>query len=157
MFVSADGCGLFGGCYDRSVSSYLLSGLKVIDCATVIAAPATATMLADFGADVIKVEQPEGGDMLRTLSGIDTTPDADPDWFWELHGRNKRGLVLDMKSTEGREVMHRLIGDADVFITNHPSYLLRIPDAEGKARELAKFEADLVMVRDAIAALEKTP
>ena len=77
-------------------------------------------MLADFGADVIKVEQPEGGDMLRTLSGIDTTPDADPDWFWELHGRNKRGLVLDMKSTEGREVMHRLIGDADVFITNHP-------------------------------------
>ena len=120
MFVSADGCGLFGGCYDRSVSSYLLSGLKVIDCATVIAAPAAATMLADFGADVIKVEQPDGGDMLRTLSGIDTTPDADPDWFWELHGRNKRGLVLDMKSTEGREVMHRLIGDADVFITNHP-------------------------------------
>lgn len=44
-----------------------------------------------------------------------------------------------------------------LFITNHPSYLLRIPDAEGKARERAKFEADLVMVREAIAALEKTP
>ena len=76
-------------------------------------------MLADFGADVIKVEQP-GGDMLRILSDIDTTPDADADWFWELHGRNKRGLKLDMKSGEGREVLHRLIGDADVFITNHP-------------------------------------
>ncbi len=102
------------------VSSYLLSGLKVIDCATVIAAPAAATMLADFGADVIKVEQPGDGDMLRMLSGIDTTPFADSDWFWELHGRNKRGLALDMKSDEGREIIQRLIGEADVFITNHP-------------------------------------
>lgn len=97
-----------------------MSGLKVIDCATVIAAPAAATMLADFGADVIKVEQPGQGDMLRLLSGIDTTPDADPDWFWELHGRNKRGLALDMKSADGRQVLQRLVGDADVFITNHP-------------------------------------
>jgi len=92
----------------------------VIDCATVIAAPAAATMLADFGADVIKVEQPGAGDMLRILSDIDTTPDADPDWFWELHGRNKRGLAVDMKSVEGRQVMQRLIAQADVFITNYP-------------------------------------
>ncbi len=97
-----------------------MSGLKVIDCATVIAAPAAATILADFGADVIKVEQPGDGDMLRLLSGIDSTPNADSDWFWELHGRNKRGLALDMKSVEGRKVLHRLISDADVFITNHP-------------------------------------
>ena len=102
------------------MSSSLLSGLKVIDCATVIAAPAAATMLADFGADVIKVEQPGGGDMLRLLSGIDSTPDADADWFWELHGRNKRGLRLDMKSADGRQVMQRLVGSADVFITNYP-------------------------------------
>jgi crotonobetainyl-CoA:carnitine CoA-transferase CaiB-like acyl-CoA transferase len=101
------------------VTPYLFSGLKVIDCASVIAA-AAATMLADFGADVIKVEQPGSGDMLRLLSNIDTTPDADPDWFWELHGRNKRGLVLDLKSAQGQEVLHRLISDADVFITNYP-------------------------------------
>ena len=102
------------------VNPHLLSGLTVIDCATVIAAPAAATMLADFGADVIKVEQPGDGDMLRMLSDIDTTPFADSNWFWELHGRNKRSLALDMKSTEGREVLRRLVGSADVFITNHP-------------------------------------
>jgi crotonobetainyl-CoA:carnitine CoA-transferase CaiB-like acyl-CoA transferase len=102
------------------VTPYLFSGLKVIDCASVIAAPAAATMLADFGADVIKVEQPGIGDMLRLLSSIDTTPDADPDWFWELHGRNKRSLELDLKSAEGQEVLQRLVADADVFITNYP-------------------------------------
>lgn len=102
------------------MSPHLLSGLKVIDCATVIAAPAAATMLADFGADVIKVEQPGAGDMLRLLSGISSTPDAESDWFWELHGRNKRSLALDMKSDEGRQVLQRLVADADVFITNYP-------------------------------------
>lgn len=102
------------------MTDYLLSGLKVIDCATVIAAPAAATMLADFGADVIKVEQPGDGDMLRMLSDITTTPDGDHNWFWDLHGRNKRGLVIDMKSHAGREIMQRLIAEADVFITNHP-------------------------------------
>lgn len=102
------------------MSPYLLSGLKVIDCASVIAAPAAATMLADFGAEVIKVEQPGQGDMLRILSEIDTTPDAEPDYFWDLHGRNKRGLTIDMKLSEGREVMQRLVSSADVFITNYP-------------------------------------
>ncbi len=77
-------------------------------------------MLADFGADVIKIEEPGTGDMLRMLSDISTTPDAESDWLWELHGRNKRGLALDMKSAGGQEVLHRLIGNADVFITNHP-------------------------------------
>ncbi|HIJ33555.1 MAG TPA: CoA transferase, partial [Gammaproteobacteria bacterium] len=49
------------------MSDYLFSGLKVLDCATVIAAPAAAMMLADYGADVIKIEQPGEGDMLRML------------------------------------------------------------------------------------------
>lgn len=77
-------------------------------------------MLADFGAEVIKVEQPGDGDMLRMLSGITTTPDAESDWFWELHGRNKRSVALDMKLADGREVMGSLISSADVFITNYP-------------------------------------
>ena len=87
---------------------YLFSGLKVIDCATVIAAPAAAMMLADFGADVIKIEQPGSGDMLRMLSDIPTTPDAGNDWFWQLDGRNKRSLALDMKTAAGAEVMRRI-------------------------------------------------
>ena len=60
---------------------YLFSGLKVIDCATVIAAPAAAMMLADYGADVIKIETPGEGDMLRLLSHLPNTPKAENDWF----------------------------------------------------------------------------
>ena len=99
----------------------LFKGLKVIDCATVIAAPAAAMILADFGADVIKIEQHGDGDMLRMLSHIPTTPEAGNEWFWQMDGRNKRGLCLDLKSTEGLEVLHKLVAECDVFITNHPS------------------------------------
>jgi crotonobetainyl-CoA:carnitine CoA-transferase CaiB-like acyl-CoA transferase len=102
------------------VSDYLFSGLKVIDCATVIAAPAAAMMLADYGADVIKIEQPGEGDMLRMLGDIPTTPYADSDWFWQLDGRNKRGVALDLKQPAGMEILRKLVADCDVFITNQP-------------------------------------
>ncbi len=99
---------------------FLFDGLKVIDCATVIAAPAAAMMLGDFGADVIKIEQPGSGDMLRMLSDISTTPDAGNDWFWQLDGRNKRSLALNLKDPQGKAILQRLITEADVFITNQP-------------------------------------
>jgi formyl-CoA transferase len=102
------------------VSDYLFSGLKVLDCATVIAAPAAAMMLADYGADVIKIEQPGEGDMLRMLGDIPTTPYADSDWFWQLDGRNKRGVALDLKQTAGMEILRKLVAGCDVFITNQP-------------------------------------
>ena len=102
------------------MTDHLFSGLKVIDCATVIAAPAAAMILADFGADVIKIEQPGEGDMLRMLVDIPTTPYADSNWFWELDGRNKRSITLDLKTGLGLEILHRLVADCDVFITNYP-------------------------------------
>ena len=102
------------------MSEYLFSGLKVIDCATVIAAPAAAMMLADYGADVIKIEQPGGGDMLRMLGDLRTTPDADSDWFWQLDGRNKRGMALDLKQPAGMDILRKLVAGCDVFITNQP-------------------------------------
>jgi|TARA_B110000305_G_scaffold235989_1_gene296578 crotonobetainyl-CoA:carnitine CoA-transferase CaiB-like acyl-CoA transferase len=102
------------------LSDYLFSGLKVIDCATVIAAPAAAMMLADYGADVIKIEQPGGGDMLRMLGDLRTTPDADSDWFWQLDGRNKRGMALDLKQPAGMDILRKLVAGCDVFITNQP-------------------------------------
>ena len=102
------------------MSDYLFSGLKVIDCATVIAAPAAAMMLADYGADVIKIEQPGEGDMLRMLGDIPTTPYADSDWFWQLDGRNKRGVALDLKQPAGMEILRKLVAGCDVFITNQP-------------------------------------
>ena len=99
----------------------IFSGLKVIDCATVIAAPTAAMMLGDFGADVIKIEQPGEGDMLRMLSHVPTTPEAGNDWFWQLDGRNKRGLCLDLKRQEGMAILRSLVAECDVFITNHPA------------------------------------
>lgn len=102
------------------MDQYLFSGLKVVDCATVIAAPAAAMILADYGADVIKIEQPGTGDMLRMLSHIPTTPNAGSDWFWEMDGRNKRSIALDLKQPEGLAVLRQLVSQCDVFITNQP-------------------------------------
>ena len=79
----------------------------MIDCATVIAAPAAAMILADFGADVIKIEKPGQGDMLRMLANISTTPYADSNWFWQLDGRNKRSISLDLKTDQGHEILHQ--------------------------------------------------
>jgi len=102
------------------MNKYLFSGLKVLDLGTVIAAPVAATILADFGADVIKVEPPGEGDLLRMLSDIPTTPDADNNFFWHMDARNKRSVTLNLKTAEGMEILHRLIKECDVFITNQP-------------------------------------
>ncbi|MCE2424317.1 MAG: CoA transferase [Pseudomonadales bacterium] len=98
----------------------LFDGLRVVDAATVIAAPAAAMMLADFGADVVKVERPGQGDMLRSLSR--TAPPREPGngWFWQMESRNKRSLTLDLKTERGMEVIRRLVAQCDVFITNQP-------------------------------------
>ena len=101
------------------MTTHLFDGLRVVDAASVIAAPAAAMMLADFGADVVKVEQPGSGDMLRMLSRMPGIPESG-DWFWQQDGRNKRSLTLDLKSERGLEVMHRLAERCDVFITNQP-------------------------------------
>ncbi|MCY3819738.1 MAG: CoA transferase [Gammaproteobacteria bacterium] len=79
---------------------YPFSGLKVLDVATVVAGPAAAVMLADFGADIIKVEKPGTGDIMRQV-GRTTMPGADSDYMWNLEGRNKRGIVLDLKQEAG--------------------------------------------------------
>ena len=102
------------------MNEYLFSGLKVLDVATVIAGPVAATMLADFGADVIKIESPGEGDMLRKLSDIPTTPDADSNYFWQMDGRNKRSMTLNLKSPDGKAVLEKLVSECDVFITNQP-------------------------------------
>lgn len=102
------------------MDQYVFSGLKVLDVATVIAGPAAAMILGDFGADVIKIEQPGSGDMLRMLSYIPSTPDADNNYFWQMDGRNKRSLALNLKTQEGTDVMHKLVAGCDVYITNQP-------------------------------------
>jgi crotonobetainyl-CoA:carnitine CoA-transferase CaiB-like acyl-CoA transferase len=95
----------------------LFTGLKVIDCASWIAGPAAATMLSDYGADVIKIEPPGAGDPWRASQPI---PGKSTDYYWQLTSRNKRSLALDLKHPEGQAVLHRLAAGADVFVTNFP-------------------------------------
>lgn len=98
----------------------LFSDLLVIDCASFIAGPAAATIMADFGARVIKIEPPVTGDSYRQLIHVPGMPPADEDYFWLLDNRNKESLALDLKQPEARAVLDRLIERADVFITNFP-------------------------------------
>ena len=98
----------------------IFDGLKVLDCASFIAAPAAATVLSDFGADVIKIEPPGSGDPYRNLPNLPGYPASEHNFAWLLESRNKRSLALDLSKAEGQSVLHRLAADADVFITNYP-------------------------------------
>jgi len=95
----------------------LLDGLRVIDAASFIAGPVATTILADLGADVIKVEPPDG-DPYRHRTGGPGVPDSPYNYRWIVDNRTKRGLALDLRRAEGRAVLHRLVLRADVFVTN---------------------------------------
>ena len=98
----------------------IFEGLKVLDCASFIAAPAAATVLSDFGAKVIKIEPPGSGDPYRNLPNLPGYPHSEHNFAWLLESRNKRSLALDLSKPEGQAVLHRLVAEADVFITNFP-------------------------------------
>jgi len=93
-----------------------LGDLRVIDMSTVLAGPGCARYLADFGADVVKVERPGSGDSLRDMGW--RHPVDDVTLFWKLAGRGKRTIELDLKSSEGLDRMKRLCADADVLVEN---------------------------------------
>ena len=103
----------------------LLSGLRVIDCGTYIAGPASATVMSDFGADVIKIERPNGGDLWRLFSRLPGTAHADLDWCWILTNRNKRSVALDLGNPAGRDALLDLVKKSDVFVTNYQAQLLK--------------------------------
>ncbi len=91
-----------------------LQGLKVIELGQLIAGPFAAKTLADFGADVIKIEPPEGGDPLRQWRLI---KDGTSVW-WQVQSRNKRSVGLDLKTPEAQDIVRRLASQADVLIEN---------------------------------------
>ncbi|MEZ5217448.1 MAG: CoA transferase [Ilumatobacteraceae bacterium] len=92
-----------------------LAGLRVIDLATVVAGPNCARYLADFGADVIKVERPEG-DTLRNLAWAD--PRDGVGYWWKLANRNKLTIALDLKDPADLDVLLGLVDEADVLVEN---------------------------------------
>jgi crotonobetainyl-CoA:carnitine CoA-transferase CaiB-like acyl-CoA transferase len=97
----------------------LLTGLRVIDAASFIAGPVATTILADLGAEVIKIEPPDG-DPYRHRTGGPGVPESPYNYRWIVDNRTKRGLALDLRQPAGREVLHRLVRHADVFVTNTP-------------------------------------
>lgn len=97
-----------------------LEGLTVLDVSSFIAAPAAAVVLGDYGADVIKIEQPGEGDPHRSNINLAHFPKASTNYPWHLDSRNKRSITLDLKSPDGRAVLDRLITGADILVTNYP-------------------------------------
>ena len=97
----------------------IFEGLKVLDVASFIAGPVAATIMADFGADVIKIEAP-GGDPFRSLDRGPGMPRTEFDYSWQADNRTKRGICLDLKQEEGQAILRKLVAETDVFITNFP-------------------------------------
>src|SRR5499433_2303247 len=100
-------------------SDNIFSGLKVVDFSRCLAAPAAVVSRSDFGADVIKVEPPNG-DPWRPAHKIPPQPLADDPYQWHLANRNKRSITLDLKSPSAHQVLQQLVTWADVFIVNTP-------------------------------------
>jgi crotonobetainyl-CoA:carnitine CoA-transferase CaiB-like acyl-CoA transferase len=108
-----------------------LSDIRVLDISTVLAGPNCARYLADFGADVIKVERPDTGDSLRGMAWRD--PRDGSGLWWKLVNRNKRNIALDLKNADDRELFLKLLDEANVLVENfRPGTLERLdlhPDA----------------------------
>ena len=96
----------------------ILDGIKVLDVASFIAGPVATTVMADFGAKVIKVEPP-AGDGYRDLPGLAGMPQAEEPYHLLVDNRGKRGLCLDLTKEAGRGVLFRLVKDTDVLVTNY--------------------------------------
>jgi len=101
-------------------SALPLAGLKVLDISSFIAAPAAAVVLGDWGADVIKIEGPDGDPNRRIMTDSANYPKAAVNYPWEMDSRNKRSIVLDLKKPEARAALDRLLKWADVMIVNFP-------------------------------------
>lgn len=95
-----------------------LKGVRVIELGTFISAPFAAMLLADFGADVIKIELPEVGDPMRTLGAFPSDGKSDSGYWWSTIGRNKRSVALDVRTPEGRAILGQLLKTTEILIEN---------------------------------------
>jgi formyl-CoA transferase len=95
-------------------SSLPLKGVRVIEMGQLIAGPFAGKTLGDFGADVIKIEAPDGGDPLRNWRMIKEGTSV----WWQVQSRNKRSVALDLRSSDGQDIARKLVAEADVLIEN---------------------------------------
>lgn len=122
-------------------TSMPLEGLRILDLATVIAGPLSSALLADFGADVIKIELPNGSDGMRALPPF---KDGIPLWG-KVTNRNKRGITLDIRTPEGLEIIKRMLPEFDVLVENfRPGTLAKwgLP-----IEEIRRINPDLTVLR----------
>lgn len=92
-----------------------LAGVRVLEVATFIAAPFCGTILSDFGAEVIKIEEPEGGDPLRRFA---TLSEAGDSYTWLSEGRNKKSVTLDLRTPAGADIFRRMVSSSQVVLEN---------------------------------------
>src|SRR5258708_7771743 len=95
----------------------LLDGIRVVEAASMVLVPSAAAMLADFGAEVLKVEPPQGA-YNRRMHELPTLPDSETPYCFLVDNRSKKGVALDLRDADGVAALHRLAGTADVFLTN---------------------------------------
>jgi crotonobetainyl-CoA:carnitine CoA-transferase CaiB-like acyl-CoA transferase len=91
-----------------------LSGIKVVEIGTLIAAPFAARLMAEFGADVVKIEPPRHGDPLRKWRKLHEGTSL----WWYLQSRNKKSIAVDLKAKDGLDIVRKLVAEADVLIEN---------------------------------------
>jgi formyl-CoA transferase len=103
----------------------LLEGIRVVEVATMVLVPSVGAVMADFGAEVIKVEVPGPGDIHRHGHRLPGMPVSDIPYVFEVDNRGKQSIVLDLKSEAGGRILRELVARADVFITNHRPAALR--------------------------------
>ena len=116
-----------------------LEDITVIDCASLLAGPWAGTMMGDFGADVIKIEHPGGGDAIRHHG------DYDEELHWKAVGRNKKSVCIDLHEEEGQELLKELVAEVDVFIENfRPG---RLEEWNLGYEDLKEVNPGIVMVR----------
>ena len=126
---------------DKTTSTGPLAGIKVLELGTLIAGPFCARMLAEFGADVIKIESPDGGDPIRSWRVL---KDGTSLW-WSVQARNKKSLTLNLKAPEGRAIARQLALEADIIIENYRPGVLEKWDLGYE--QLKKDKPSLIMVR----------
>lgn len=121
-----------------------LEGVRILDVGTRIAAPFAATLLGDFGAEVIKVEEPGSGDFMRSIGPFD----GGYSLWWAVEGRNKKSVTLDLRKARGQELFRALAARADVVVENfQPGTLERW----GLGYEsLAAANPDLILTRASV-------
>ena len=114
-----------------------LAGLRVLDLGTRIAAPFCAGLLGEQGAEVIKIEQPRGGDFMREIGPFVDTGERDGQYslFWAVEGRGRKSVTLDLRTADGQDLLRRLAATADVLVENfRPGHARAV---EHRARRLS--------------------